>query len=342
MPSTPFIFVTPGQILSTEAGFLKGHGTYVEEVHSSTPTRTRDHEEGVDNIVVERPPDDEGDGSTDPTTSSSTSSSSPSRPAKRVRLISSLSGILQRTSQLISVIPLTSPYTGSVGDLVIGRVTAVQAKRWSVNVGGVKDSSLNLSSVNLPSGVQRIRTYEDSLQMRSIFIEGDLVSAEVQQIQSDNTISLHTRSLRYGKLCNGVLVTVPHALVKRMKQHFLTLPGIQVDVLVGCNGFIWIQRTIPTEWEEEVLQKGEKLDLPKVETLMELRRRHAETANGKAVDDNIVRVKNSILILKSVFRYINATTIMEVYNKSIERQIKLEDMLNPENVVSCSEGTREV
>lgn len=33
-----------------------------------------------------------------------------------------------------------------------------------------------LSSVNLPGGQQRIRTYEDQLQMRSFFQEHDLIS----------------------------------------------------------------------------------------------------------------------------------------------------------------------
>lgn len=36
--------------------------------------------------------------------------------------------------------------------------------------------------------------------MREFFREGDLISAEVQLIQEDGTLSLHTRSLRYGKV----------------------------------------------------------------------------------------------------------------------------------------------
>lgn len=37
--------------------------------------------------------------------------------------------------------------------------------------------------------------------MREFFREGDLISAEIQTIyQEDGTLSLHTRSLRYGKV----------------------------------------------------------------------------------------------------------------------------------------------
>ncbi|CAN0597069.1 unnamed protein product, partial [Ectocarpus sp. 12 AP-2014] len=36
--------------------------------------------------------------------------------------------------------------------------------------------------------------------MRSFFQEHDLISAEVQQVNSDGGIALHTRSLKYGKV----------------------------------------------------------------------------------------------------------------------------------------------
>eukprot|EP00960_Hanusia_phi_P068260 766798-Hanusia_phi.AAC.4 len=40
-----------------------------------------------------------------------------------------------------------------------------------------------LSSVNLPEGEHRRRTYEDQLNMRTLFVEGDLVSAEIHQVE---------------------------------------------------------------------------------------------------------------------------------------------------------------
>lgn len=38
--------------------------------------------------------------------------------------------------------------------------------------------------------------------MRTFFEEGDLLVAEVQAFFADGAISLHTRSLRYGKVCD--------------------------------------------------------------------------------------------------------------------------------------------
>ena len=84
-----------------------------------------------------------------------------------------------------------------------------------------------LSSVNLPGGVQvgnilfeikptltlgclfvqmtclkRRKLESDELQMRGFFEEGDLLVAEVQAFFSDGSMSLHTRSLKYGKVLN--------------------------------------------------------------------------------------------------------------------------------------------
>lgn len=48
--------------------------------------------------------------------------------------------------------------------------------------------------------LQRRRSAEDEQMMRKYLQEGDLVSAEVQSVFSDGSLSLHTRSLKYGKV----------------------------------------------------------------------------------------------------------------------------------------------
>lgn len=47
---------------------------------------------------------------------------------------------------------------------------------------------------------QRRKLESDELQMRNFFEEGDLLVAEVQAFFSDGAMSLHTRSLKYGKV----------------------------------------------------------------------------------------------------------------------------------------------
>ena len=107
---------------------------------------------------------------------------------------------MKQINKLISVIPLKSKYVGEVGDVVVGRVTEVQKKRWKVDTSSRLDSILLISSINLPGGELRRRNAEDEQSMRKLLCEEDLVSAEVQNVFADGSLSLHTRSLKYGKL----------------------------------------------------------------------------------------------------------------------------------------------
>ena len=141
--------------------------------------------------------------------------------SKNGALYSSVAGIVQRVNKLITVTPLKTKYQGEIGDVVVGRVTEVQQKRWQIDVNGRLDAMLQISSVNLPGGELRRRSAEDELSMRNYLQEGDLISAEVQNVHSDGGVSLHTRSLKYGKLSQGSLLKVSPSLIKRRKTHFL-------------------------------------------------------------------------------------------------------------------------
>lgn len=158
---------------------------------------------------------------------------------KNGALYSSVAGVVQRVNKLITVTPLKTKYQGEIGDVVVGRITEVQQKRWKVDVNSRLDALLSISAVNLPGGELRRRSAEDELAMRNYLCEGDLISAEVQNVHSDGAVVLHTRSLRYGKLSQGSLLKVSPSLVKRRKTHFLRLP-CGVNVILGNNGYIWI------------------------------------------------------------------------------------------------------
>eukprot|EP00741_Cyanophora_paradoxa_P002970 tig00000655_g2883.t1 len=108
-------YVTPGEVITSEQGFLRGHGTYVE------------------------------DGS----------------------LIASVSGVVERVNKLISVRPLRSRYTGEIGDVVVGRIAEVGQKRWKVDVNSRQDAVLQLSSINLPGGVQVRNTSSRDFPIRN-------------------------------------------------------------------------------------------------------------------------------------------------------------------------------
>jgi exosome complex RNA-binding protein Rrp4 len=42
----------------------------------------------------------------------------------------------------------------------------------------------------------------------------------------------------------GQLLTVPPYLVKRRQQHFHHLEQYDVDLILGCNGFIWVGKHV--------------------------------------------------------------------------------------------------
>jgi len=55
-------------------------------------------------------------------------------------------------------------------------------------------------TTSVPYHSQRRKLESDELQMRNFFEEGDLLVAEVQAFFADGAMSLHTRSLKYGKV----------------------------------------------------------------------------------------------------------------------------------------------
>jgi len=85
--------------------------------------------------------------------------------------------------------------------------------------------------------------------MRNFFMEGDLVVAEVQSFFTDGAYSIHTRSLKYGKLRNGSFLEVAPALVQRCKSHFHSL-ACGVDLILGLNGYIWVSAHVPQNLDE--------------------------------------------------------------------------------------------
>lgn len=230
-------------------------------------------------------------------------------------LTATVAGVISRVNKLVMVAPLRAKYIPETGDVVIGRVVELAGKRWRLDIHAARFAILMLSAVNLPGGVQRRRTQEDELNMRSFFKEGDLVSAEVQEQWADGSVALHTRSLRYGKLAGGQFITVQAELVKRAKKHFHELP-CGVHAILGNNGYIFVAERV----------EGLLFDSPKPKPVS------VETRQ------TIARVANSILALDAEFIAIAPDTIMDVYNTSIANSIAIKDMLRPDVIRNMCAG----
>lgn len=235
-------------------------------------------------------------------------------------LVATVAGVVERVNKLVSVRPLRSRYNAEVGDVVVCRIAEVGARRWKANVNARQEAILMLSSINLPGGEQRRRTAEDQLNMRQFYVEEDLVSAEVQTFFQDGAMSLHTRSLKYGKLVGGTLVTVSPSLMKRLKQHFHTF-DFGVEVIFGMNGYVWVcpaKKLDATQPEEETML-NEAVDrslLPREPPTVEERLR-------------VARVRNALLVLERLCIAVSPASVNDVYQASIDSGVPVRHMLLP-------------
>jgi len=125
-------------------------------------------------------------------------------------------------------------------------------------------------------------------------------------------VALHTRSLKYGLLAEGEFLAVTPALIKRSPKHFHTLP-CGVCAILGTNGYIHLG---------EPGSDSEHNDHEDQATTGEVNSVSPEFRN------RLCRVRNSILVLNTMFISIHALTIMDVYNASERLSLSESAMLD--------------
>lgn len=218
-------------------------------------------------------------------------------------------------------------YAPEIGDLVVGRIVEVQTKRWKVDLGGALLAHLPLSAINLPGGILRKRTGTDELAIRSFFREGELLVAEVQAIHSgDGSASLHTRSLKYGKLRNGVFLAVKgvggRGTVVRSRRQVWTVDtahgGGQVDVYLGVNGYVWICKHASAEQGKQQIAIT-KLEEGASETMYESRNEYIAPETRR----EIARLAGCVMALVEGGARVDEEMVMRAYEASLD--IEAED-----------------
>ncbi|KAH3964459.1 hypothetical protein HBH92_196900 [Parastagonospora nodorum] len=244
-------------------------------------------------------------------------------PAGETTIISTVAGHMHKTNKLLSVQPLRARYQPEIGDLVVGRIVSVQTKKWSVDIAAPMLAGLPLSSINLPGGILRRRTAVDELNIRTFFSEGDLLVAEVQSLHQDNTASLHTRSLKYGKLRNGLFTSLSGAgggilsrrggVVRSRRQVFtLNTAAGEIDVVLGVNGYIFISKHIKPAEDVSI----NRLDEGVSETLYSSQNDDIEPA----VMREITRVSSLIKGLVACGMRVDEDMIVKVYEGAVEME----------------------
>jgi len=238
---------------------------------------------------------------------------------------STVCGTVVKTNKLLSVRPIRARYVPEIGDLVVGRIVEVQARRWRVDVAAPLLSSLPLSAINLPGGILRRRTAVDELNIRTFFTEGDLVVAEVQSIYGDGSASLHTRSLKYGKLRNGYFMSVSGAGgggggVVRSRRQIWTFStangGGDVDVVLGVNGYIWIAKHV------EPAVQGKDVSITRLEESVSSSIYSSQNDEiGPATRREIARLAGCVKALTEAAARVDEELVMKAYEAAVELEL---------------------
>ncbi|KAL4981736.1 hypothetical protein BDW68DRAFT_171955 [Aspergillus falconensis] len=263
-------------------------------------------------------------------------------------IIATVAGTVQKTNKLLSVQPLRARYTPEIGDLVVGRIVEVQSRRWKVDVAAPLLAQLPLSAINLPGGILRRRTSADELQIRTFFSEGDLLVAEVQTVHSDGAASLHTRSLKYGKLRNGVFLAVAGrggsgasnsstkgglgsrsaTGVVRSRRQMFTIPtsngGGDVDIVLGVNGYIWISKHV--EGTAAASSTTESVSITRMEEMVSNSVYSSQNDEiSPATRREIARLAQCIRVLVQGGLRVDEQTVMAAYDASLQVDLEQGD-----------------
>ncbi|KAH9395878.1 Exosome complex component RRP4 [Tyrophagus putrescentiae] len=275
-------YVLPGDTITIDGSFMRGHGTYHDEfVEEQDQDEDEEDLKGASNQLEKK-------------------------------LIASLAGVVEPINRLISVRPLRTRYNGAIGDVVVGRITEVQQKRWRVETNARLLSILQLSSVNLPGGELRRKTTEDELLMRQYLAEGDLICAEVQTLFEDGALGLSGQ---------GTLVQVSPSMIAKRKIHCHSLP-CGVYIALGNNGAVYLTTTACAEAN----QGGFVIDAG---------RDRAEER------ERVARVRNVVLALADNKIALDYGAVVAAYEIAFEKlEFEARDLLRPPVARMVADQTR--
>ncbi|RVW54804.1 Exosome complex component RRP4-like [Vitis vinifera] len=195
------------------------------------------------------------------------------------------------------------------------RVGEIAPKRWRLDINFSQDAVLMLSSMNLPDGIQ----------------------AEVRGFQHDGSLHLQARSQKYGKGSSSHNLSY---LVKRRKQHLHYLEEFGVDLILGCNGFIWVGEHVEAKGTliEDQTDKAEQLNTKSSSSTFMSLEEQERTYTSLETRQNICRIANAVRVLANLGFSVTVEVIKETVNLSSSLNLDIHEMLGSEFYVLVAEG----
>lgn len=145
-------------------------------------------------------------------------------------------GLLDKTETTVRVIPLKGRYIPSVGDTVIGIVKEVTANGWIVDI-------LSPYIAFLP--VLENPNMKPNKKPNEVLDIGDAIIAKVMNIDPKMRVTLTMkdklcRPIRVGRIVVINPTRVPRVIGKKGSMIKLLKTELDVQIIVGQNGLIWI------------------------------------------------------------------------------------------------------
>uniref|UniRef100_A0A093VH56 Exosome complex component rrp4 n=1 Tax=Talaromyces marneffei PM1 TaxID=1077442 RepID=A0A093VH56_TALMA len=241
-------------------------------------------------------------------------------------IIATVAGTVSKTNKLLSVHPLRARYMPEIGDLVVGRIVEVQARRWKVDIAAPLLAQLPLSAINLPGGILRRRTSADELQMRNFFVEGDLVVAEVQSVHQDGGSAVSKKSSAAASNLAAPSSAAAVGGVVRSRRQKWTINaangGGDIEIILGVNGYIWISKLA----DGAAASTTETVSITRMEE-MATHSIYSSQNNEipRQTRREIARLAGCIRVLVEGGVRIEHDTVMSAYNASLEVDLEMAD-----------------
>lgn len=152
-------------------------------------------------------------------------------------------GLVNVSGRLIKVIPLGGKYLPKKGDIVIGEVINLTFSNWFVNIGCANNAVLS---------VREATEYIDrGADLAQYYNFGDVIVAKVTNVtRSAIDISMKGPGLKKllgGKLMKVMPSKVPRIIGRQGSMVSLIKDATNCRIIVGQNGFIWIQGNNPND-----------------------------------------------------------------------------------------------
>lgn len=161
-----------------------------------------------------------------------------------------------------------------------------------------------------------------------------MLVAEVQSVHQDGSASLHTRSLKYGKLRNGIFLAVAGmggagvargTGVVRSRRQVWTVPGANggadIEVILGVNGYIWISKRADAAAGND--DDGMGMSITRLEDMVSGTMYSSQNDEiSLATRREIARLAGCIRVLVQGGIKVDEDTVMRAYTASLELELE--------------------